>query len=88
MNDRALLSSFAIRLPSPYRMRILYRIRAKPPARQCIARLRRDGILILGPDISIERCNPAAERLLLQPASEVQGKQHAEVIRWEIPPKG
>jgi signal transduction histidine kinase len=89
MNDRALLSSFADQAAIAVQNAQFYTESVQSRQRaNALLDSAADGILILGPDISIERCNPAAERLLLQPASEVQGKQHAEVIRWEIPPKG
>jgi PAS domain S-box-containing protein len=41
-----------------------------------------DGILILSPDHSIARCNPAFTRLAGRPAAQVLGQRHDEVIRF------
>ncbi|MEX2144370.1 MAG: ATP-binding protein [Anaerolineales bacterium] len=42
-----------------------------------------DGILILFPNKSIERCNPAFARLLGRPGSQIIGSKHSEMIRWK-----
>jgi PAS domain S-box-containing protein len=41
-----------------------------------------DGILILAPDRTIARCNPAFSRLAGRPAAEVLGLKHNDVIRF------
>lgn len=41
-----------------------------------------DGILILAPNGTIERCNPAFERLWGAPAAQIVGQNHANVIRF------
>jgi len=41
-----------------------------------------DGILIIKPNHTIERVNPAFARLWGQPIDEIVGKPHADVIRW------
>ena len=41
-----------------------------------------DGILILQPDRTIERCNPALARLVGMSSEEILGHQHNDVIRW------
>ena len=45
-------------------------------------------MLILAPDHTIERCNPAFSRMLGARTEEVQGKKHEEVIRWLSKPEG
>jgi PAS domain S-box-containing protein len=47
-----------------------------------------DGILILTADHSVERVNPAFERLYGHSREEIQGKAHDEVIRWATKPDG
>jgi PAS domain S-box-containing protein len=42
-----------------------------------------DGILILSPNRTLERCNPAFARLFGQSSSNLLGRKHNEVIRWE-----
>jgi signal transduction histidine kinase len=39
-------------------------------------------------DHTIERCNPAFEKLYGEPREKIVGKQHAEVIRWTQEPQG
>ena len=47
-----------------------------------------DGILILGPDHTIQKCNPALARILNIDRTDVVGKTHEEIIRWAKPPIG
>jgi PAS domain S-box-containing protein len=47
-----------------------------------------DGVLILGADNRIERCNPAMARMLGVEVRSVVGKKHDEIIRWVRPPQG
>jgi len=42
-----------------------------------------DGILILLPNRSIERCNPALERLFGRPSAQIIGSQHSQMVRWK-----
>ncbi len=42
-----------------------------------------DGILILAPDHTIERCNPAFARMLGLPLEYIHGRTHEDVIQWE-----
>jgi PAS domain S-box-containing protein len=42
-----------------------------------------DGILILAPDRTVARCNPAFTRLAGRPAANVLGFKHNEVIRFD-----
>ncbi len=87
-NDRALLSSFADQAAIAVQNAQFYTESVQSRQRtNALLDSAADGILILAPDMSIERCNPAAERLLLASAQDVQGKQHAEIIRWLKPPK-
>ncbi len=41
-----------------------------------------DGILIMTPDHTIERCNPAFCRLWGQKMDDIQGLAHEDIIRW------
>lgn len=47
-----------------------------------------DGILILAPDHTIQKCNPALARILNIHREDVEGKTHEEIIRWAKPPLG
>ena len=40
-----------------------------------------DGILILTPDHTIERCNPAFARMWDLPISDIVGKKHSEIVK-------
>src|SRR3990170_4833451 len=42
-----------------------------------------DGILILLPNRSIERCNPALARLFGRPSAQIIGSQHSQMVRWK-----
>jgi PAS domain S-box-containing protein len=42
-----------------------------------------DGILILSPNRTLERCNPAFARLFGQSSSNLLGRKHNQVIRWK-----
>jgi signal transduction histidine kinase len=47
-----------------------------------------DGILILTAGHTVERANPAFERIYGQSQAELQGKPHDEIIRWVGKPDG
>jgi PAS domain S-box-containing protein len=49
----------------------------------CILQSLTDGVLVVGRDLVVERCNAAAERLLGLPRSEIEGRPYAEVARDE-----
>lgn len=87
-NDRALLSSFADQAAIAVQNAQFYTESVQ--SRQRIDALldsAADGILILAPDMTIERCNPAAEKLLSISSSLIQGKPHSGMIRFVTPPK-
>jgi PAS domain S-box-containing protein len=42
-----------------------------------------DGIFILLPNRSLERCNPAFARLAGEDSSQLVGRKHNEVVRWK-----
>jgi signal transduction histidine kinase len=42
-----------------------------------------DGILIMSPDHTIERCNPAFARIAGLSPDQIRGKSHEEIIRWK-----
>lgn len=47
-----------------------------------------DGILILTAEHTVERVNPAFERIYGQSQAEIHGKPHDEIIRWVGKPDG
>lgn len=83
VNDRTLLRSFADQAAIAVQNAQLYSQSIK--SRQRIDALLdsvADGILILSPNQTIERCNPALQRLLSLTSEEIQGKPHDQIIRW------
>ncbi len=86
-NDLALLSSFADQAAIAVQNAQLYTESVRSHQRlDGLLDSAADGILILAPDMSIERCNPAVEHLLSAKEGEIQGKPHEEVVRWARPP--
>lgn len=46
-----------------------------------------DGILILQPNLKVERCNPAFLKLISLTKDEVVGNLHEQIVRWTIQPR-
>ncbi len=87
-NDRALLRSFADQAAIAVQNAQLYTQSERTTQRlNALLDSVADGILILAPDLRIERSNPAAARLLNRPVEKIQGKPHEEIIRWAKPPR-
>ena len=87
INDRALLSSFADQAAIAVQNAQLYTESVRSRRRlDALLNSAADGILILQPDMLIERCNPSVEHLLATIGSNIQGKPHEEIIRWSKPP--
>ncbi|KPL82807.1 hypothetical protein SE15_12200 [Thermanaerothrix daxensis] len=87
-NDRALLTSFADQAAIAVSNAQLYTQLARSKQRldgllDAVA----DGVLILNPDLKVERCNPAFARLLGIPREKIQGNPHEAVVNWASPPK-
>jgi len=82
-NDRALLSSFADQAAIAVQNAQLY-TRARHETQRMTALLdsAADGILILTPDLHIERCSTAFGRMYGEPAASLVGREHSEMIRW------
>ncbi len=82
-NDKALLQSFANQAAIAVNNAQLYTQASHEKQRMgALLDSAADGILILGPDLQIERCNPAMARLLGVPMDSLRGKMHVEVIRF------
>ena len=82
--DRLLLQSFADQAAIAVHNAQLYDQTSSQAARMdAILDSVADGILILQPDRTIERCNPALARLLGIPGDELVGLKHNEAIRWK-----
>jgi K+-sensing histidine kinase KdpD len=88
-NDRALLSSFANQAAIAVQNAQLYnQINRDKERLSALLDTAGDGILILRPDLKIERCNPALAIMLGIPAEQLQERLHEEVIRWAKKPQG
>ncbi len=86
-NDRALLRSFADQAAIAVQNAQLYTQSVRSRQRlDALLDSTPDGILILAPDLTIERHNPAVERMLNLGNVPLFGKPHEEVIRWAKPP--
>lgn len=83
-NDRALLQSFADQAAIAVRNAQLYTQVSREKRRlDALLDSAADGILIMGSDHVVERCNQAFVRLYGKPVEEVVGKEHEEIIKWK-----
>lgn len=88
-NDRALLSNFANQAAIAVQNAQLYtQINQDKQRLSALLDTAGDGILVLRPDLKIERCNQAAARMLGLTADQIQEQPHEEIIRWLRPPQG
>lgn len=88
-NDIALLSSFADQAAIAVQNAQLYtQTNLEKERLNALLDSLADGILILRPDHSIERCNPAISRMLNLPLENIRDRRHDEIIRWSKPPQG
>lgn len=86
-NDRALLSSFANQAAIAVQNAQLYsQISHQKQRLDALLEVAADGILILTPDLKIERSNHAFERMINLHDEEIQSKSHEEMIVWIAPP--
>jgi signal transduction histidine kinase len=82
-NDRALLQSFADQAAvAVHNARLYTQVSREKQRLDALLDSAADGILIIAPDHTIERCNPALARMLGVASDSVRGKQHEAVIRW------
>lgn len=82
-NDTALLQSFADQAAIAVHNAKLYtQVSREKHRMDALLDSAADGILILAPDHTIERCNPAFARMLGLPLEAIRGKSHQEVIRF------
>ena len=83
-NDRALLESFADQAAIAVQNAQLYtQVSREKQRMDALLDSAADGILILGSDHTIERCNPAFARMLGRPLDNIRGRSHEEVIHWQ-----
>jgi PAS domain S-box-containing protein len=82
-NDRALLQSFADQAAIAVHNAQLYtQIRREKQRLDALLDSAADGILIMEPNHSIERCNPAFAQIWGEGIDSIQGKHHDDIIRW------
>lgn len=88
-NDRALLSSFANQAAIAVQNAQLYnQINQDKERLSALLDTAGDGILILRPDLKVERCNPSVAHMLGLAVEQIQEHPHDEIIRWLRPPQG
>jgi PAS domain S-box-containing protein len=83
-NDRNVLNSFASQAAVAVRNAQLYTTVTMNKQRlDAILDSAADGILIIGPNQIIERCNIAFSRMISAPAEAIQGKFHEDILKFE-----
>jgi PAS domain S-box-containing protein len=83
-NDRNVLSSFANQAAIAVKNAQLYTsVTRNKQHLDTILDSTADGILIIGPNQIIDRCNPAFSRMMALPVEEIQGKPHDEIVKFE-----
>jgi len=84
LNDRNVLSSFANQAAIAVKNAQLYTTAVRNKQHlDTVLDSAADGILIIGPNQVIERCNPAFSRMISLPIEEIQGKPHEEIFKFE-----
>lgn len=87
-NDRILLSSFADQAAIAVHNAQLYRQMDNDRRRvNALLDSAADGILILLPDLRVERCNPAFCHMIGEKLEALQNRPHDEVITWAKKPQ-
>jgi PAS domain S-box-containing protein len=82
-NDRALLQSFVDQAAIAVQNAQLYSQVSREKQRlDALLDSTADGILIIFPDHTIERCNPAFCRLMGERMESIQGRFHEDIIEW------
>jgi PAS domain S-box-containing protein len=82
-NDRALLESFADQAAIAVQNAKLYtQVSREKQRMDALLDSAADGILILGADHTIERCNPAFAHMLGRSLDDIRGRSHEHVIHW------
>ena len=82
-NDRNLLQSFANQAAIAVQNAQLYtQVTREKQRLDALLDSAADGILIMSPDHTIERCNPAFCRLWGEKMEDIQGLAHEDIVRW------
>jgi PAS domain S-box-containing protein len=84
LNDRNVLSSFANQAAIAVKNAQLYTTAVRNKQHlDTVLDSAADGILILGPNQIIERCNQSFSRMVSLPIEDIQGKPHDDILRFE-----
>ncbi len=88
-NDRVVLSSFANQAAVAVQNAQLYnQIIQEKQRMSALLDSAADGIMILNPALTIERINPAFQRLFSSSEKDILLQEHQKVIHWASPPTG
>ena len=83
-NDRNVLGSFASQAAIAVKNAQLYTtVTTNKQHLDTVLDSAADGILIIGPNQVIERCNPAFSRMISMPVEEIQGLPHENVVKFD-----
>lgn len=87
-NDLSLLRSFADQAAIAVQNALLYaQVTQEKQRLTGLLDTAADGILILAPNLSIEKANPAFLKIICQKKDDVLNHYHQEIIRWANPPE-
>jgi signal transduction histidine kinase len=88
-NDLSLLSSFADQAAIAVQNAQLYtQVTHQKQRLDALLDSAADGILILSPGHTVERCNPAFAHLVDKHVEEIQGQSSESILRWASRPQG
>ncbi|MBM3136916.1 MAG: PAS domain-containing protein [Chloroflexi bacterium] len=83
-NDRNVLSSFAGQAAIAVQNAQMYQtITTNKKYLDTVLDSAADGILIIGPNQVIDRCNPAFSRMISLPLEDIQGHPHEEIVEFD-----
>jgi len=83
-NDRNVLSSFASQAAIAVQNAQMYQtITTNKKYLDTVLDSAADGILIIGPNQVIDRCNPAFSRMISLPLEQIQGHLHEEIVEFD-----
>ncbi len=82
-NDTALLQSFANQAAiAVYNAQLYTQIRREKQRMDALLDSAADGMLILNPDHTIDRCNPAFIKMIGLEMDNIRGQTHENIIQW------
>lgn len=88
-NDRTLLRSFANQAAiAVSNAQLIKQVTEEKQRTNALLDSVADGILILSPQLDVQRCNPGFGRMIQKKPDELIGKMHEDVILWAHQPEG